>query len=421
LIFSATTDYFHGLIAEKYRGKWQSKAALISSVTINLFLLGFFKYSVFIIRNINFILNTSIPYNEPSLPIGISFYTFQTISYVFDVYKGEVEAQKSYYKLLLFVSLFHQLVAGPIVRYKDICRSIDRRVIGVNDFSKGISRFVVGLGKKVLFANTAGKLAVVFLDGDIVELSVLGAWFGITLFALQIYYDFSGYSDMAIGLGKMFGFKYKENFDYPYISRSATEFWRRWHISLGSFFRDYLYIPLGGNQKHHIRNLLIVWILTGLWHGSSWNFVIWGLYYGLLIMFEKIVSSKRVIRVPTLIKHFYLILIVLIGWVFFYFVDLKSAVSVLLVMFGYGSNGFVSPRLSIYFMNNVIFFFIAIVGCCPIVNIVRELALKNEGKYKKPYINGYEVLLPAFNLVLLIISTILLVGKSYNPFLYFRF
>jgi alginate O-acetyltransferase complex protein AlgI len=249
LIFSATIDFFHGKIIEKNRGRLPAKLALFSSILINIGLLAVFKYSGFIVENINLVLGTALEVPENNLPIGISFYTFQTVSYVVDVYRGEVGAQKSYSKFLLFVSLFHQLVAGPIVRYKDIAHEIETRNFKPQQFSDGITRFAVGLAKKVAIANTAGEMAVPFLEGDFSALSTMGAWYGIFLFGIQIYFDFSGYSDMAIGLGKMFGFTYKENFRYPYAADSATDFWRRWHISLGSFFRDYVYIPLGAIES----------------------------------------------------------------------------------------------------------------------------------------------------------------------------
>ena len=421
LILSTLVDYFNGLLAEKYRGQWQSKAAVVSSLVFNLSLLGFFKYAGFLVENINELTGLQIPFSGFALPIGISFYTFQTISYVIDVYRGEVPAQKSFFKLLLFVSLFHQLVAGPIVRYKDIAAEIDHRVIQFKGFSQGISRFVMGLGKKVIFANTAGELAKLFLDKNPGDLSVLGSWYGIALFALQIYFDFSGYSDMAIGLGKMFGFTYKENFDYPYISRSATEFWRRWHISLGSFFRDYVYIPLGGNRRFNVRNLIIVWFLTGLWHGASWNFILWGVYYGFLIILEKLFINNLFRRIPEFFSHVYLLVSVLIGWVFFYYIDLGSAFSFLGIMFGFAANPFVNSEFSITFLNNVVYFIVAIVGCTPLlIKIHQSLlnSLKNNTRLTLVYSEG---VLPLLSLGLLFVSTVLLVGSSYNPFLYFRF
>lgn len=421
LIFSSTIDYYHGLIAEKYRGRWQSKLALISSLIINLSLLGFFKYSGFIADNINSLFNINIPHSQFSLPIGISFYTFQTISYVIDVYKGDVKAQKSYYKFLLFVSLFHQLVAGPIVRYKDIAYEIENRDTTISKFSVGINRFIIGLGKKVIFANTAGEISEVFLNGDIANLPILGAWFGIALFAIQIYFDFSGYSDMAIGLGRMFGFTYKENFNYPYISKSATEFWRRWHISLGSFFRDYVYIPLGGNKKFQIRNLFVVWFLTGLWHGASWNFIVWGLYYGLLIMIEKIFLMKLLNKIPKWISHIYLTISVLIGWVFFYFTDLSMAIKYIGVMLGFGDNSLINLDFRIQFSNNIIFFLLAIIACTPIMKLIKNTIIKYIQRLNLSENIYHEILRPVFNFIIIMMATTLLVGKTYNPFLYFRF
>jgi alginate O-acetyltransferase complex protein AlgI len=275
LILSTFINYFLAIVCGKNRTNRKGKTALILSIAENLLVLGLFKYSGFFADNINRLFGSNLGIVQLGLPIGISFYTFKIISYVADVYKGEVQAQKSPFKLLLYVSMFHQLMAGPIVRYKDIAEQIDNRTETAAQFNTGVNRFIIGLGKKVILSNTAAKAAESFLGTDYTRLPVLGAWLGILLFALQIYFDFSGYSDMAIGLGRMFGFTYKENFDYPYISKSASEFWRRWHISLGSFFKDYVYIPLGGNRRFKIRNLFVVWLLTGLWHGASWNFIIW--------------------------------------------------------------------------------------------------------------------------------------------------
>lgn len=421
LIFSATIDYFHGLIIEKSRGQWLSKAAVISSIVLNLSLLGFFKYGGFLVENFNSLLNTNFAFKEYGLPIGISFYTFQTLSYVIDVYRGEVKAQKTYYKFLLYVCSFHQLVAGPIVRYKDIEHEIEHRNLTLAKFSEGINRFVIGLGKKVLIANTAGEISDFFLQGDLASLSILGAWFGISLFALQIYFDFSGYSDMAIGLGHMFGFTYKENFNYPYISKSATEFWRRWHISLGSFFRDYVYIPLGGNRNNSLRNLLVVWFITGLWHGASWNFILWGMYYGVLIICEKFFLSNFFAKLPRVCSHIYLTTAMLVGWVFFYFTDLRIATYYIRVMFGLTGNELVSTEVIIHFTNNVLFFIVAIVLATPIAknilgNLIRKLRTNELTNSYNP-----SLLKVAFNFLIMMIATSLLVGDTYNPFLYFRF
>ncbi len=355
-----------------------------------------------------------------SLPIGISFYTFQIISYVIDVYKGDVDAQKSPFKLLLYVSLFPQLIAGPIVRYKDIAEDIDNRVETVTGFNYGVSRFIMGLGKKVIIANTAGKTAEVFMGTDYTRLSVLGAWFGILLFAIQIYFDFSGYSDMAIGLGKMFGFTYKENFNYPYISSSVTEFWRRWHISLSSFFRDYLYIPLGGNRRHKVRNLFIVWLLTGLWHGASWNFIIWGLYYFILLFIEKLFLNKLLGKIPAIFARAYLWVAVLVGWVFFYHTDLSQAVYFIGIMFGANNAPISNSEVSICFRNNAVFLATAFIGCTPALKLLYQ-RIESCVQNAKGIIVLESFVKPIFNVCVLILSIIFLVGQSYNPFLYFKF
>ena len=298
LIFSGFVDYFNGRIIEANRGTKYAKMALIASIVINLGLLGVFKYSAFFIQSINGLFSAHLPFAEFALPIGISFYTFQTMSYTIDVYRGNTKAQKKFSSFLLYVSLFPQLIAGPIVRYTDVAEQIDNRTTTLSGFKNGAIRFLTGLAKKVLIANYAGSVCQQLLSSNLSELTTAGAWFGIFLFAIQIYFDFSGYSDMAIGLGKIFGFTYPENFNYPYICTSITDFWRRWHISLSSFFRDYVYIPLGGNRRHLVLNLLIVWSLTGLWHGASWNFVLWGLYFWVLLLVEKFVLLRWLKRAP---------------------------------------------------------------------------------------------------------------------------
>lgn len=419
LLFSSIIDFFHGNIAEKYRGRWQARAALISSLVINLGLLITFKYSGMMVDSFNAITGLTYNYTGFSLPIGISFYTFQTISYVFDVYRGEVKAQKSFLKFLMFVSLFHQLVAGPIVRYKDIAYEIENRVFDKLIFAKGIERFVFGLSKKVIFANTAGEIGRTFLEGDFAKMSMAGYWLGMLMFAFQIYFDFSGYSDMAIGLGKMFGFTYKENFNYPYVSRSATEFWRRWHISLGSFFRDYLYIPLGGNRSFHIRNIFIVWFLTGLWHGASWNFVLWGLYYGALLTIEKLLSQVISFKyVPKLFGHIYLIIITIFGWTLFYFEDLKIGLLYMKGLLNYTFLWDVSAEIVI--MNNLFFILLAILCSTPIPKMLGKLSLAILKFIKLRFIYDY-LIYPIGVMALFIGTFLMLVGQSYNPFLYFRF
>lgn len=418
LIFSAVFDYFNGRNVEKYRGTPKAKLFLIVSITGNLLILGIFKYSGFFVENINAIFNASLNVPKNTLPIGISFYTFQTISYVIDVYRGEVKAQKSIWKLLMFVSLFHQLVAGPIVRYKHIEEEIENRQITVAKFSEGVNRFIIGLGKKVLIANTAGELAVIFLGTDYDRLPVTGAWLGIALFALQIYFDFSGYSDMAIGLGRMFGFTYHENFNYPYTAKSATDFWRRWHISLSSFFRDYVYIPLGGNRRLQVRNLLVVWFLTGLWHGASWNFVLWGLFYFVLIVVEKLFLGKVLEKIPAVFSRIYLIMMMLIGWVFFYHTDMSEAFRFLGVMFGNASS-FVNSEVTIVFNTNLVFLIVGIIASTPLVKIGFNAMKKYLGLRMASFMDG--IFKPVVNIFILVMSIIFLVGQSYNPFLYFRF
>lgn len=420
LFFSALVDYLNGLWVEKYLASSKKKArwGVISSLVINLGLLIAFKYSGFLSENINALLGLSLPVPKIDLPIGISFYTFQTISYTIDVYRGEVKAQKSFLKFLMFVSMYHQLVAGPIVRYSHIAHEIENRKFSWVDMGAGIHRFCIGLFKKVAIANIAAEIAKNYLDGNLSEISVGEAWFGIILYSLQIYYDFSGYSDMAIGLGRMYGFHYYENFKYPYISKSATEFWRRWHISLGSFFRDYVYIPLGGNKRFFYRNLFIVWGLTGLWHGASWNFVLWGLYFGLLIALERIFLGKILEKIPAIFAHLYLIFAAILGWALFYFTDFHKLTHFLKILFGFMPNPFWNYELTFKLQENAIWFALALLLCTPIYTwIARWFALKM--KYQ-PQLYTW-VIVHSFQFILLILSITMLVGRSYNPFIYFRF
>jgi alginate O-acetyltransferase complex protein AlgI len=418
LIISALVDYINGLVIERYRDTVGEKLGLISSLVINLSLLGTFKYSGFIVENVNAVFGLNLAVPGFTLPIGISFYTFQTISYTVDVYRGEVKAQRSFMKFMMFVSLYHQLVAGPIVRYQHIAHEIDNRIVDTSDISAGITRFCQGLFKKVFFANIAGELARPYLEGSFDALTVGGSWFGIILFSLQIYFDFSGYSDMAIGLGRMFGFHYHENFNHPYIAKSATEFWRRWHISLGSFFRDYLYIPLGGNRTNFYRNLLIVWFLTGLWHGASWNFILWGLYFGLLIAVERLFLSQLLQRLPAFASHTYLILVAIFGWALFYFTDLTKLGQYLAVMIGLSNQPVWSITLTSQLMANLGWFLMAILFCMPVGNFLATLL-------RTKIATNHDRWLPfaqtALNIVLLLVSVAFLEENSYNPFLYFRF
>ena len=417
LIISAVADYIHGLIIENHRGEKAAKLAVVSSIVINLGLLSTFKYSGFVVGTVNSLLRTAFDAPSFALPVGISFYTFQTLSYTFDVYRGEVKAQRNLLNFLLFVSLYHQLVAGPIVRYSEIGDRIEKRHESLAGISSGINRFLIGLFKKCYVANLAGKLAEPYLATENISgLTTVGAWFGIILFALQIYYDFSGYSDMAIGLGRMFGFDHPENFRYPYISKSATEFWRRWHITLGAFFRDYVYIPLGGNRRFMVRNVLITWFATGLWHGASWNFVIWGLYYGILILIERLFLSKRLEKLPTFVSHMYFTAVMLIGWVFFTFTDLAAGFKYIGRMFFIG--GSVCNMTSIIDIAGcIVWLAVSILFCAPIVPKTASVwkDAPKELQHKLIWIR------PLFNIVVIFICTTLLVGQSYNPFLYFRF
>ena len=416
LIFSSFIGYIFAMQIHKSETEQQKKMYLIISLIINIGLLGIFKYTGFFVNNLNALLPIDLPVPNISLPIGISFYTFQIVSYVADVYCNRVKAQESFPKFLMYVSLYPQLIAGPIIRYIDIEKEIDNREVNISNISQGINRFIIGLAKKVIIANTAATLVSTFLDGEIATLGVLDAWFGLLMFTVQIYFDFSGYSDMAIGLGKIFGFTYCENFNYPYISKSATEFWRRWHMSLGSFFRDYVYIPLGGNRKRQLLNIFVVWFLTGFWHGASWNFIIWGLYFGTIIYLEKKVLFKFTKKLPQIIQWFFAIIIVMIGWAIFYYVDLNSLSTFLKALVGLNNNPLYSDTLPITFMSNIAFVVIALIASTPIPKILFH-KLNDNSK-----VNGnLDFVQIIFNVSLIFCIISMLVGESYNPFLYYRF
>lgn len=376
MIVTTLIDYGAGLLVDQYRGQKLAKWALAGSVVITLSFLAVFKYLGFFNQNLNQIFGAELPTQIFNLPIGISFYTFQAITYVVDVYRGKAQVQRSYANLLLYVALFPQLIAGPIVRYTDIAAQLENREMTLPGFSKGITRFVTGLGKKVLLANIAGQVATSLIGGDLSKASVLGAWLGIFAYTFQIYFDFSGYSDMAIGLGHMFGFTYVENFNYPYISKSITEFWRRWHISLSTFFRDYVYIPLGGNRRHQLRNMFIVWALTGLWHGASWNFVLWGLYYFVFLAIEKLFLGKFLEKLPAVVGHAYALFIIVVGWVFFYFDDVSRLGQMLKLMFGFSGQAGVLPTDTVLLKNHLVFFLVAIIACIPVSKLVKALLIR---------------------------------------------
>jgi alginate O-acetyltransferase complex protein AlgI len=420
LIITSIVDYINGTIIGKNLGKWQAKVALGVSLTVNLGLLVTFKYTDFFIANINYFSGAHLPLWNVALPIGISFFTFQTLSYSIDVYRGQVAYQRKFGEFLMFVALFPELVAGPILRYSDIAPQISHREHTTERFANGINRFVIGLSKKVLIANYSGKVASSLLDGNFANLSVVEAWFGMIMFAFQIYFDFSGYSDMAIGLAKMFGFEYKENFNYPYISTSITDFWRRWHISLSSFFKDYVYIPLGGNRKYQIRNIIIVWFLTGFWHGASWNFIFWGLYFAVILIMEKLFILKFLKKIPLAFSRIYALLLILFGWVLFYFVDINRLLLFIKSMFGFNSLPFFTDKASVILENNSVLLIIAIIASLPAAKLVKPIIQKMfAGTEKQKTYAG--IATAAFNTVFFAACTIALIGTSYNPFIYFRF
>lgn len=419
LLMVATTavDFFAGLFIEKYRGTKKAKLFLALAVILTLSSLGLFKYYDFFTTAANSLFSVQIPLLGVALPIGISFYTFQALTYVVDVYRDKVPVQTSFYKLLLYVSMFPQLIAGPIVRYSDVCEQIEARTCTVQKAAGGVVRFCIGLLKKTVLANFAGELCEQLFGGDLTTLTVLGAWVGILAYAFQIYFDFSGYSDMAIGLGKIFGFDFPENFRYPYIARSINDFWRRWHITLSTFFRDYVYIPMGGNRKRWAVNMLVVWLLTGLWHGASWNFVLWGLYYFVFLMLEKLWIGERLAKAPAVLGHIYSIVVILIGWVFFYFESLSEIQAFFLAAFG--ANGFSSVTQRTVIVNYIAVLPVCAVCALPVLPKARELLLKiRSEKTRRLLISVGQT---AFSAGALLVATAALVGSSYNPFLYFRF
>ncbi len=425
LLFMTASDWLISLYIEKQTPHGiKAKLGLVMMAIVNLGLLGFFKYGSFVLENVGLIVGQELGTLDIVLPIGISFYTFQLVSYVVDVYRGDVPAQKSFSTLLLYVSLFHQCIAGPIVRYKDICAELLERRSTSQDIADGIWRFSFGLAKKAILANAMGSIADKLLVGGeaLGSSSALALWIGVLAYSLQIYLDFSAYSDMAIGMGRMIGIHYRENFDYPYVSRSVTEFWRRWHISLGSFFRDYVYIPLGGNRKGRARtylNLFIVWFLTGLWHGASWNFVLWGLYFFVFLVLEKM-FLHRILSKDRIVSHIYLVIIVYFGWILFKFDNMTDILNVLRGMFGANGNAFTDFETNTILTSNMF-----ILAFCAIVStpIVRKLgSLIRYTHMDKSVVSViYTVGRIAIPLILLLLSTAALVGDSYNPFLYFQF
>ncbi len=412
LLISSLSDYLHSLYIEKHRGTQRAKAALISSIAVNLALLGFFKYADFLISTVNGLLHTSIPLLKVPLPIGISFFTFQTMSYTIDVYRGRVHAQKNLVTMGTFVCLFPQLVAGPIVRYSDIALELEQRSTTLDEVSAGARRFVVGLAKKVLVANAMGELCGLYRSAG--EQTTLFALLYAAAFTIQIYYDFSGYSDMAIGLGLLFGFHFPENFNYPYLSRSVSEFWRRWHMTLGGWFRDYVYIPLGGNRVPrllYIRNIFVVWALTGLWHGAAWNFVVWGLLFGVLLTAEKLFLDKWLQKCGRILPHVYVMAVVVLSFVLFNASSMQGALADIAAVLGLTGAPF-AGTLSLYYLKSyAVLLAVSVVGCTP---WPKKLALALPEGVRA-------VLEPVAMAVLLLLVTAYLVDGSFNPFLYFRF
>lgn len=418
MLLSILFNYFSGLdIARNLQDKRAAKRSLVFNLIINLAVLGFFKYEGFVLDTLNGILPVHISYHALPLPIGISFYTFQILSYIIDVYRGNVKVQTNLPNFALYVTMFPQLIAGPIVQYADVDEQLASREVSRTKFGEGSMYFIRGLAKKVLLANTSGMIFTEVSGLAKGNIAVMTAWLGAFAYMFQIYFDFSGYSDMAIGLGKMFGFEFNMNFNYPYVSKSITEFWRRWHISLSSWFRDYVYIPLGGNRVSkikHIRNLLIVWFLTGLWHGAAWNFVAWGLYYGVILIIEKYLLSPVLDRLPDIVPHIYSIVLVVIGWVLFFSSSFGQAADYIRVMFGAGAHGF-ADRESMYLLtSNLILWLILIFGSTPLVHFRYEHMLRTK-KWNTTIINS------VVYAALFIVCIAYLVTETYNPFLYFRF
>ena len=417
MLLLSVVDYFCGRKIDKHFGnKPKMKLYLFIDIGMNLAILFFFKYSDFVISNLNKLPGVNLPLLNIPLPLGVSFNTFQSMSYIIDVYRGTTTCEKSYYNYLTYTTLFPQIIAGPIVRYVTVEDELEDRNMKLDDFSAGLKRFLIGLGKKVLIANNVGILWDQVSGGQISEMSVLLYWIGIIAFAFQIYYDFSGYSDMAIGLARMFGMYFDENFDYPYISKSITEFWRRWHMTLSLWFRDYVYIPLGGNRKgklKQVRNLLIVWGLTGLWHGASWNFVIWGLYFAVILILEKFVLLKYLQKIPDVFQHIYTLVLVLVSWVIFEFEDTNAILQYIKGMFWLSHVELVNSTALYYLLSYAIIFIIAAVFSTPVLNVLRKKLI-----YRTKYA---EAAVSLVYVLILLASTAYLVSSTYNPFLYFRF
>lgn len=418
MLISITQGYIFGILIERYHDRKWSKIFLTASVLISLGLLGYCKYADFFIRNFNAATGMSIPLLKIALPIGISFYTFQILSYVIDVYRGDAEAQKNYINLAAYIAMFPQLIAGPIVRYSDIAKQLETRTHSIDDIAAGIRRFLIGLSKKILIANILGELVSIYKASQ--EKSVMFLWIYAIAYMLHVYFDFSGYSDMAIGLGRVFGFHFPENFNYPYISGSITEFWRRWHMSLGTWFRDYLYIPLGGNRRSKPRwlfNIFIVWMATGFWHGAEWNFVLWGILFAVLLMAEKLWLLKILNQLKLhFFKHIYTLFLVTMSFVIFDAVSVREAFSTITSMLGFSALPAISFESIYYLKSYAVILMTAILGATPLMaGLIRRI---QQTKYGSRILNVLELV---YLTALLVVCTAYLIDGSFNPFLYFRF
>ena len=418
MLFSVGVNYIFGLlIATSTKGNL-SKTWLIIGVAIDLLILGSFKYLGFFGSILQ---SLGLPVTPPviALPIGISFYIFQSISYLADVYRRDSPAQRNIFDLLLYIAMFPQLIAGPIVRYGSVAEEINNRYTNAGEIAEGTYRFIIGLGKKVVLANVLGEIAGSLLDGDIENLGMVAAWVGAVAFTLQIYFDFSGYSDMAIGLGRSVGFHFPENFNHPYMSKNMTEFWRRWHMSLGSFFRDYLYIPMGGNRKRQVLNIMTVWFLTGMWHGASWNFIIWGVYYGLIVMIEKYTILKW--KIPAFIGHIYSIFIIVLGFGIFYFDDFGRLGQFFRGFFGLNESTGIPIEVETVIFDNFWLWIMAIAFCFPIRKFIRKKADERFSTNVFYTTYGIQLTRTLISITILAMSVVLLVGATNNAFLYTRF
>ena len=418
MLATITVDYFFGWMVGKYResNRKRARAYMVAAIVINLAILGFFKYANLVVDTITALTGVTLTHIDVPLPVGISFYTFQALSYVIDVYRMDANAQRNYTAFGTYVTLFPQLIAGPIVRYKDVDDQLRSRTHSMERFASGVRTLAAGMGKKVLLANAAGEIWARISEAP--ETTVAAAWLGIIMYTFQIYFDFSGYSDMAIGLGKMMGFSFRENFYYPYMANSVTDFWRRWHISLSTWFREYVYIPLGGNRRgrgRQIVNLLAVWFLTGLWHGASWNFVLWGLYYFVLLMLEKTFLLKLLDKLPKFVSHVYTLITVVFGWLLFVSTDFASGLNYLATMFGFGrATGFIDAGGVFDWTSSLILLVILVIASTP---YPRKWLYRLWEKYDAPVRAVTAVLC----LAVFFIALAYLVNSSYNPFLYYRF